>query len=90
MKATFTQPFLRQYQALPQPVQGSFQKQLGLLLKNLHHPSLRAKRMKGFEDIWEARVTKNYRFTFQIKGDTYILRKIGTHDLLRHPWTQFC
>jgi len=41
--------------------------------------------MKGFSEIWEARVTKNYRFTLQIQGDFYILRKIGTHDMLKRP-----
>ena len=37
-------------------------------------------------DIWEARVTRAYRFTFVIDGDTYILRRVGPHeDVLRNP-----
>lgn len=59
--------------------------QLKILLENPRHPSLRLKKMKGFPDIWEARVTKNYRFTFQIQGNFYLLRRIGTHDLLKRP-----
>jgi hypothetical protein len=36
-------------------------------------------------DIWEARVTGGYRFTFVIEGDTYILRRVGAHDIERQP-----
>jgi len=36
-------------------------------------------------DIWEAHVTQAYRFTFAIDGETYILYRIGPHDIERHP-----
>ena len=37
-------------------------------------------------DIWEIRVTKNFRLTFERDGDTAILRNVDTHDLLyRNP-----
>ena len=36
-------------------------------------------------DIWEARVTRGYRFTFAIEGDTYIFYRIGPHDIERRP-----
>ena len=36
-------------------------------------------------DIWEARISGGYRFTFAIEGDTYILRHIGKHDILDRP-----
>ena len=36
-------------------------------------------------DIWAARVTADYRLTFAIDGDTYILYRIGPHDIERHP-----
>ncbi|RKY55688.1 MAG: hypothetical protein DRP89_02750 [Candidatus Neomarinimicrobiota bacterium] len=35
--------------------------------------------------IWEGRITKSYHFTLQIENNTYILRRIGTHDFLRKP-----
>jgi mRNA interferase RelE/StbE len=62
-------------------------KQLSFLLENLRHPSLRAKKLKSKEDIWEAaKVTRGYRFTFQIIGDAYVLRRIGKHEeVLRKP-----
>lgn len=86
MKIYPTKGFIERYEDLPQRVQNQADKQLKLLLKNLHHPSLRVKKIKSRENIWEGRVTKDYRFSFEIKGDTYILRRIGKHDeVLRRP-----
>lgn len=31
-------------------------------------------------DYFEARIDRHYRFTFEIKKDTAILRTIGSHD----------
>jgi hypothetical protein len=52
-------------------------------------PLLQAKKMEGHRDpegrdIWEARVTKAYRMTFVVEGHTYILRRVGPHDMLPH------
>ena len=41
--------------------------------------------MQGTARIWELRVTQGYRLTFQIEGDIYLLRTVGTHDILREP-----
>ena len=35
--------------------------------------------------IFEARVTRAYRMTFQVEGADLILRRVGTHDILRTP-----
>jgi mRNA-degrading endonuclease RelE of RelBE toxin-antitoxin system len=91
MKPVFTLPFIRDYRRLPPRIQRRFDTALGLLLSDPRHPSLRAKKMEGQRDsegrdIWEARVTQGYRFTFVIEGATYLLRRIGPHeDALRHP-----
>ncbi|MBU4299479.1 hypothetical protein KJ636_05570 [Patescibacteria group bacterium] len=54
--------------------------------KSSPHPSLRTKKVQGSKDIWEGRITKDIRFTFQMSGDTYIFRRIGKHDeVLRKP-----
>ena len=55
---------------------------LDIFIKNPNHPSLRIKRIKGSDNIWEMSITKNYRITFVPVGDTRILRKVGTHDIL--------
>lgn len=85
MKLFFTKNFIRNYRALPQHVQKTIDKQLDVLLSDKQHPSLNIKKMQGHPDLWEGRVTNSYRFTFQINGETYILRKVGTHDILNNP-----
>lgn len=78
----FSNRFKKEYTALPTKVQETFDKKFSLFLKNINHPSLRVKKIKGTENRWEGSVTKNYRFTFQISGDAVIFRRIGTHDVL--------
>jgi mRNA-degrading endonuclease RelE of RelBE toxin-antitoxin system len=85
MKLVFTKTFVWDYRKLPQDIQELTDKQLGLLLSNAKHPSLNLKKMKDPRDIWEGRITLSYRFTFQIVEDVYVLRKVGTHDILRNP-----
>jgi len=85
MRLLFSKNFVRDYRKLPQEIQKVVDKQLGLLLENANHPSLNVKKMNDPRDIWEGRVTAGYRFTFQIEGDIYIMRKVGTHDILKKP-----
>jgi len=85
MKIQTTRPFDEDYHSLPEAIQERTEKQLALLLENPHHQSLRIKKIKGHPSIWEGRVTKSYRFTFQISGEIYLLRRIGTHDILKTP-----
>ena len=85
MRIQTTRPFDRDYDDLPEPIKEQIDKQLTLFLDNPHHPSIRVKKIKGYPKIWEGRITKNYRFTFQIEGEIYILRRIGTHNILKTP-----
>ena len=85
MKIQTTRPFDRDYARLREEVKKRVDKQLALLMSNPSHPSLRLKRIRGTEDIWEVRVTRSDRITLQIAGDTFILRRIGPHDVLRQP-----
>lgn len=80
-----TRPFDKGYAGLPESIKEQADKQLSLFLDNPHHPSLRIKKIKGHPKIWEGRITKNYRFTFQTEGQIYILRRIGTHNILKTP-----
>ena len=85
MKLLFTKNFVRNYRKMPQQIQQATDKQLELLLSNPQHPSLNIKKMQDPRHIWEGRISRSYRFTFQIENDTYILRKIGTHNTLKKP-----
>jgi len=85
MKLSFTKKFIRDYHKLPSHIQEQTDRQLGLLLENSQHPSLNTKKMHDPRNIWEARVNFSYRLTFQIGDDCYILRRVGTHDILEKP-----
>ena len=85
MKLLFTRTFIKNYSKLPKRIQSATDNQLEYLLSDPEHPSLNIKKMKDPREIWEGRVTESYRFTFQIHGDIYILRKVGSHDILKNP-----
>ena len=80
-----TERFKKDFVALPPDIQKRAMKQLAQFLNNPRHPSLHVKKMKGQPNIWEGRVTKEYRFTFTLEGERIILRRIGTHDILKRP-----
>ncbi len=78
--------FVKDYLRLSPQVQGRVEKAIKLLVRNIQHPSLRAKRVQGTKRIWEARVTRQYRLTFEIcPGNVLRLRRVGTHDILKTP-----
>ena len=90
MKVAFSRAFQDNYQALPSDVQKRVDKAIRLLASKegsgAFHPSLRAKRIKGTADIWEASLSMKYRLTFQIYGGTIYLRVVGDHDpTLKNP-----
>lgn len=79
IKPVFTPEFKKRYKRLSSAIQRKFAKQLKLLLGNYRHPSLRAKKMAGV-NRFEARIDRNYRFTFEIENGEIVLRTIGPHD----------
>jgi mRNA-degrading endonuclease RelE of RelBE toxin-antitoxin system len=85
MKVRLTRRFERDYARLSEDIKARAEKQIALLLADPRHVSLNIKKMGGYESIWEGRITRSYRFTFQITEDTYTLRRIGTHDILLNP-----
>ena len=85
MRIEATQTFIRLYKHLPKEIKQRTQKALTLFEVNPTHPSLGHKKMAGQKNIFEIRISKNYRLTYQKIDDIAYLRKIGTHDLLRHP-----
>ncbi|MFZ2447207.1 MAG: hypothetical protein WAW37_12685 [Syntrophobacteraceae bacterium] len=85
MRLRFTRSFKRDYLSLPRSIQKATDKQIELLLEDPRHPSLNIKKMHDPRNIWEGRITAGYRFTFVMEADTYVLRRVGTHDLLRRP-----
>ena len=80
MRVSFTDRFRRSYRDATIPVRQAFDKQLAHLLRDLRHPSLRAKKYDAAREIWQARVSGGWRFYFRIDDDTYILL-----DIIAHP-----
>lgn len=75
-----SEKFKTEYKKLPLVIKKKFEKQLRFLQSNLRHPSLRAKKVSGLRDIWEARIDRSYRFSFTIDGNALRLIIIGPHD----------
>jgi mRNA interferase RelE/StbE len=79
MRAVYAKRFVEGYASAPPHVQKAVDRRVALLLENLRHPSLRAKKYDEARDIWQARVDGGWRFYFRIEGDTYILETIRLH-----------
>lgn len=78
MRIRTTRHFDRAYGKAPPVIQRAFLKQAVFLVKDIQHPSLRAKKYDA--ERWQARVNRDWRFYFRIKEEMYILL-----DLIPHP-----
>ena len=83
MRVFYSESFKKDFQSLPKEIQKITERKLRLFVQNFRHPSLRVKKMEGLQNIWEGSITKSYRFTFLIKNNICILRRVGTHDILK-------
>jgi plasmid maintenance system killer protein len=63
----------------PPAVQRTLIKQLNFLARNLHHPSLHAKKFDDGSGRWQARVNDDWRFYFVIDEDTYRISDVIPH-----------
>jgi len=80
MRIHLSEKIKSDYDRAPINIQKAFNKCLVFLAQNLRHPSLHAKKYDESRGIWQARVTKGWRFYFTIDGNTYNL-----HDIKFHP-----
>jgi len=85
MRLLRTERFKKDFRRLPTEVQQRAAKSLELFVSNPRHPSLHVKKMEGVPGVWELRVSDNYRITFHRFQDGVLLRRIGTHNVLRQP-----
>lgn len=79
MNLRYSPHFTRSYALAPARIQQAFDKQARLLLENHRHPSLRVKKFDEALGVWQARVTRDWRFYFTIEGDAYRLHEIKPH-----------
>jgi mRNA-degrading endonuclease YafQ of YafQ-DinJ toxin-antitoxin module len=78
--------FKEDYKKLQPDEQDLVDKALEFLAVDTRHPSLRLKRLEGYKGVWEARASRELRFTFTWVGEVITLRVVGHHDeVLRSP-----
>lgn len=86
MALIITNRFKKAYQQLPPDVQNKVKKALRLLDEDPRYPSLRVKPIQGTDKIYEGRIDRKYRFSFEFNGDDKILRNVDNHDeCLKNP-----
>jgi mRNA interferase RelE/StbE len=79
MRVDYSPRAARALTKAPTAIRKTLYKQLAFLLRDLHHPSLRAKKYDEAQDLWQARVNDDWRFYFKIVGDVYRLEEIRKH-----------
>jgi mRNA-degrading endonuclease RelE of RelBE toxin-antitoxin system len=77
--------FKKDYGKLPPEIREKVDKQLTFLLSNPDHPSLNLHPIRETKGIWEGYIDYHYRFTLEVDGEFYVLRKVGTHDVIKNP-----
>ena len=79
MKIRLADKAIKQYQKLPKDLQNKTDKQFAYLSENIKHPLLNIKKYQGFENVWQGRIDKGYRFYFHIIEPDYIIVSIINH-----------
>lgn len=69
----------KQLQKLPASLRGKVRKQFGYLLEDFRHPSLSVKKYGGYDNLWQGRIDKSYRFYFHVIEPDYIIVSIINH-----------
>ncbi len=82
MKLILTERFKKDFKGLSKEVRKAAEGKLRLLEGNIRHPSLRVKKVRNREGVFEGSVNMNYRFLFLITSEGYTLLRISQHDIL--------
>ena len=79
----FAKSFERQLKKLSKNEQKMVFKKIEILEQSTFHPSLRTKKVQGFEDIFECSVNMDIRILWRYKdGKIILLLDIGHHGIL--------
>lgn len=91
MKIRLSKTFRKDFAKLDRTTQDQAKDKFKLFEADSNHPSLRVKKMKGFENVWEAHISLQIVFTFSWTEDEetgeqiVILRRIGKHKIYDNP-----
>jgi plasmid maintenance system killer protein len=72
--------FWRTYERLSERNRTAARRAYALFAKTPDHPSLRFKKLGGYDDVWSARINEQYRAIGERKGDTIVWVWVGTHN----------
>jgi hypothetical protein len=72
--------FWRAYSRLDAPNRAAARRAYALFFENPAHPSLRFKKLGGFERAWSFRINEQYRAVGERHGDIIFWAWIGTHN----------
>jgi len=87
MKIDSISRFKRAFKKLPEDIQSLYFEKMHQFKDDWQHPSFRAKRVQGTDNVWEASLNMSIRFTFEwitVENgeDVFLMRNIGDHDSL--------
>lgn len=78
---SLTRPsFWRAYKRLDPPVREAAHRAYKLFADNPDHPSLRFKKLGGYDNVWSVRINEQYRAVAERSGDTVVWVWIGSHN----------
>jgi hypothetical protein len=72
--------FWRAYATLDPRVKEAARRAYQLFSKNPDHPSLRFKKLQGYDDVWSVRISEQYRAVGERKGERIEWAWIGSHN----------
>jgi len=80
-----TNTFIKHYKKLDPLLKDQVKEALIIFQNNPLQPSLCNKKISGQKNIYEIRISRNFRITYSKYGNTIILRKVGKHDIISNP-----
>lgn len=84
LKITYSERFQKHYKKLSSDEKTQFRRKLDVFADNPLHPSLRTKRIKGTDGLFEFSVNMDIRVIWFYEGENLVaLVDIGHHDMLK-------
>ena len=72
--------FWRAYERLSEPNRKAARRAYALFAQDPNHPSLRFKKLAGYERVWSVRINEQHRAIGERDGDTIVWVWIETHN----------
>ncbi len=80
MKSRTRPSFWRACSALDPAIRDAAKRAYQRFVEDPDHPSLRFKKLGGYDHVWTVRVNEQYRAVGERRGDTIWWAWIGTHN----------